>query len=233
RHYAQFGWREERSPSPEFDTWYFLKNLPEFASVQNSPLHQFVRAGRPGHWKLRLPDSVTPDPASGNHATAAAANGGLRLAVHVHAYYPEYIEEVHHALTRIPYPFDLFVTACAVADERFIFHYLTRRNPRFGFKVKLVENRGRDIGPMLTAFPRMWNEYDVVAHLHSKKSPHTGFGDKWRKYALEQMFGSPELLECIMDYLAENKDIGFFFPDNLYEIKKYVEWGVSAPLIDS
>jgi O-antigen biosynthesis protein len=232
RHYAQSGWREDRNPSPEFDTWYFLKNFPEFANAQDSPLHQFVRAGRPAHWKLRSPDSVTLDP-SQNHAAAVAASGRLRLAVHVHAYYPEYIEEVHHALARISYPFDLFATACTAADERFIFHYLRRRNPRFSVKVQLVENRGRDIGPMLTAFPGVWKDYDVVAHLHSKKSPHICFGDKWRQYALDQMFGSPELLESIMDYLAKNEDVGFFFPDNYHSIKKYVEWGVCTRLMDS
>ncbi|MDQ6703198.1 MAG: glycosyltransferase [Pseudomonadota bacterium] len=235
-HYTWHGCRENRNPSPEFDTWYFLKNHPEFADAQDSPLHQFVRAGMPAHWKLRSPDSVTLDPASQNlaaAAAAAAAKGRLRLAVHVHAYYPEYIEEVHHALTRIPYPLGLFVTACTAADERFIFHYLTRRNPRFSFKVQLVENRGRDIGPMLTAFPQMWKDYDIVAHLHSKKSPHTGFGDNWRKYALEQMFGSPELVDSVMSFLEENEDVGFFFPDNYLDIKKYVEWGISAQLIDS
>ncbi len=232
-HYTQHGWRENRNPSPEFDTWYFLKNYPEFANAQDSPLHQFLRAGMPAHWKLRSPDSVTLDPADQTHAAAAAATGRLRLAVHVHAYYPEYIEEVYHALTRIHFSLDLFVTACTAADVRFILHYLARRNPRFSFKVQLVENRGRDVGPMLTAFPQMWSDYDIVAHLHSKKSPHTDFGGNWRKYALEQMLGGPELVDCIMNYLAENEDVGFFFADNYRDIKKYIEWGACGPLIDS
>jgi O-antigen biosynthesis protein len=165
-HYTRHGWREYRNPSPEFDTWYFLKSHPEFADAQASPLHQFVRAGMPAHWKLRSPDSVTLDPASQSSADVAAAGGRLRLAVQVHAYYPEYIEEVYHALTRIPQPLDLFVTACTAADERFIFHYLSRRNLRFSFKVLLVENRGRDVGPLLIAFPQIWKDYDIVAHLH-------------------------------------------------------------------
>lgn len=232
-HYAQYGWRENRNPSAEFDTWYFLKNHPEFVDAQDTPLHQFVRAGMPPHWTLRSPESVTLDPASRSDVADAPAKGGLRLAVHVHAYYPEYIEEVCHALMRIRYPLDLFVTTCRPADERFIFHYLTRQNPRFSFKIQRVENRGRDIGPMLTAFPQMWDQYDIVAHLHSKKSPHTGFGDRWRRYVLDQMFGSSELVESIMDYLTENEDVGFFFADNYRDIKKFVEWGVSAQLIDS
>ncbi|MGA7386142.1 MAG: hypothetical protein WBW81_16035, partial [Methylocella sp.] len=90
-HYTRHGWRENRNPSPEFDTWYFFKVHPEFADSQDSPLHQFVRAGMPTHWNLRSPDSVTLDWVSQHHAPAVRANGGLRLAVHVHAYYPEYI----------------------------------------------------------------------------------------------------------------------------------------------
>jgi hypothetical protein len=44
-----------------------------------------------------------------------------------------------------------------------------------------------------------------------EKSPHTGFGDKWWKYTLEQMLGSPALFEAVMDYLVENENVGFFF----------------------
>ncbi|MGH6811780.1 MAG: rhamnan synthesis F family protein [Methylocella sp.] len=226
-HYALHGWRENRNPSPEFDTSYFLKSHPEFADAQDSPLHQYVRAGMPRRWKLRPPESVTLDPSRGNQESR------LRLAVHAHAFYPECIEEFHHALTRVRKPFDLFVTTCTPANERFIFNYLTRRSPQFCFKVRLVENRGRDIGPMLTAFPEMWKNYDIVAHLHSKKSPHTEFGDNWRKYALEQMFGSADLVETVMRFLEKNEDVGFFFPDNYRDIKRHMEWGNNAPLIHS
>jgi O-antigen biosynthesis protein len=231
-HYALHGWRENRNPSPEFDTWYFLKKHPEFADAQDSPLHQFVRAGLPANWKLRSPDSVTLD--TTDRDCHANAKDKLRLAVHVHAFYPEFIEEIYPALSRVStIPFDLFVTTCASADERFIYHYLNRRSPRFSFKTRLVENRGRDIGPMLTAFPEMWKHYDIVAHLHAKKSPHTGFGEKWRRYTVEQMFGSSSLVENIMDFLQRNEDVGFLFPDNLQVIKEYVEWGTNASLIHS
>ena len=47
------------------------------------------------------------------------------------------------------------------------------------------------------------------------------------------MVGSPELVEGVMDYLAENEDVGFFFPENLQVIKEHVEWGPNSPLIHS
>ena len=187
----------------------------------------------PVQWKLRSPDSITLDYTAGRSDTDPSSTSRLRLALHVHAFYPEFIEEVHHALMRVRVSLDLFVTTCAHVDERFIHCYLTQRNPQFPFKIRCVENRGRDIGPLLTAFPHMWKNYDVVAHLHSKKSLHTGFGDIWRKYALEQMFGSPDLVDSIMAFLEENEDVGFFFPENFQVMKEHVKWEPNEHLIRS
>ena len=172
---------------------------------------------------------VTLNSTSGNTTT----EGSLRLAVHVHAFYPEFIEDIQHALAAVRYHLDLFVTTCTLADEQFIWNYLSQRELSFPIKVRLVENRGRDIGPMLTAFPEMWECYDIIAHVHSKKSLHTGFGELWRQYTLDQMFGSPNLVDCIMRYLEENNDVGFFYPDNLQVIKEHVHLAENAPIIKS
>lgn len=225
--YAYHGWRENRNPSPEFDTWYFLKNNPHFADGDNSPLHEFVRAGAPAHWKIRSPNAVTLDPIGG---ISACANLSLSLAIHVHAYYPDFIIEVYRYLEQVVYPFELFITTCSVENQQFIADYFKSANRNFSLNILTVENRGRDICPMLTAFPEMWACYDIVAHVHSKKSHHTEFGDEWRRYLLAQMLGSTEIVESIMLFLTENKDVGFFFPDNYYKIKKYIEWGSSWEL---
>ncbi|MGH7886615.1 MAG: rhamnan synthesis F family protein, partial [Candidatus Binatia bacterium] len=79
----------------------------------------------------------------------------------------------------------------------------------------------------------MWKNYDIVAHLHSKKSPHTEFGDNWRQYALEQMFGSADLVETIMSFLETNEDVGFFFPDNYRDVKEYMDSHPNAQLMSS
>ena len=182
-HYTQYGWRENRNPSPEFDTGISSRTIPNLPMRKTHHCIYFCAPGCRRIGSYARPIRSTLDPTDQNHAAAA----GLRLAVHVHAYYPEYIEEVYHALTRIRFPLDLFVTACTAADVRFILHYLARRNPRFSFKVQLVEKIGRDIGPMLTAFPQMWSDYDIVAHLHSKKActrilAAIGGNTCWNKY---------------------------------------------------
>lgn len=225
-HYTIHGWRENRNPSPEIDTWY-MKHQAEFVDGHESPLHQYVRAGMPRTWAIRSCNSITLDVA----AALENNNEKLSLAVHVHAFYPEFIEDTYHALNGLRTSLDLFVTTCSLANERFIFHYLTRRNPTFKFKVRSVENRGRDIGPMLSTFPEIWSNYDIVAHLHSKKSLHTDFGEHWRQHCLDQMFGSAELVEHIMNFLKENEDVGFFYPDNFWLIKKHMDSDRNAQLM--
>jgi glycosyltransferase involved in cell wall biosynthesis len=231
-HYMQFGWREHRNPSPFCDTYYMLKANPVREGI--NPLSQYFDAGRPDNWQIRSPNSVTIS-ALNDHAgpRRKLPFAALKLAVHAHVFYPEFIEEVTNVLKRIRYPFDLFVTTCTEPDLEFISNYLLRRDPRNSFEVRLVENRGRDLGPMLVGVPEIWRNYDVVAHIHSKKSPHTNFGDKWRNYLLSQMFGSSALVDEIMAYLTENRDVGFLFPENLYEIKKYMDGFSNWKLVNS
>ena len=230
-HYTYHGWRENRNPSFAFDTWYCLKTNPALADKGVSPLHQYLRAGKPSHWQIRSPNSVTID-TSCSEPPVGFSDTSLRLAIHAHAYYPEFIEEVHHALKFVRYPCDLIVTTCSQADFKFIQNFLTRRHPSCNFRVQLVSNRGRDIGPMSFGLQGFWRSYDIIAHIHSKKSPHTDFGDAWRSSILNQMFGSAELVDKIVAFLRENEDVGFLYPENYYGIKKFVSWGVSSHLID-
>ena len=75
----------------------------------------------------------------------------------------------------------------------------------------LVENRGRDIGPLMTAFEELWTDYDIVAHLHSKKSPHIESAAPGSNTCSDQTFGSPDLVDNILTFLAENPNVGILF----------------------
>jgi glycosyltransferase involved in cell wall biosynthesis/SAM-dependent methyltransferase len=53
RHYCEYGWREGRNPSPEFDTDFYLKNAPDIRAAGMNPFLHYVMAGlkegRPAH----------------------------------------------------------------------------------------------------------------------------------------------------------------------------------------
>jgi glycosyltransferase involved in cell wall biosynthesis/GT2 family glycosyltransferase len=226
-HYLTFGWRENRNPSAEFDTWHFLQQHPEFRDDNVSPLQRYVSAGMPTAWELRPAGSVTLEDGKGGPAFDP------KLAVHAHLYFSEYIEPIFHALSRVRAPFVLFVSTCSRANEVFISNFLARHRPKFEWKVRLVENRGRDIGPMMTAFEDLWTEYDIIAHLHSKKSPHLEFGASWFEYALDQTFGSSELVDSVLKFLVENPDVGLFYPENYREIKPYISSSTNGGMVSA
>lgn len=63
-HYAQFGWREGRDPSPDFSTTGYLHLNPDVREVDMNPLLHFVVQGK-SEGRLSRPRQRTPSPADG------------------------------------------------------------------------------------------------------------------------------------------------------------------------
>lgn len=61
RHYAAFGWKEGRDPSPQFSTNGYLAAYPDVAKVGVNPLLHYIRYGRA---EGRQPKSAMPMPAA-------------------------------------------------------------------------------------------------------------------------------------------------------------------------
>ena len=93
-----------------------------------------------------------------------------RIAVHVHAFYPELVMEVAQYLQHLPFLYDLYASAPdekarAVCEEAFSGLPQVRQ-----LEVRVVENRGRDIAPMVCEFGHMLKQYDFICHVHTKKA---------------------------------------------------------------
>jgi glycosyltransferase involved in cell wall biosynthesis len=159
-----------------------------------------------------------------NAATYAPA--GVKIAIQLHLFYPEMCELFAVYLNSIERPVDIFVSTTTLANKQFIENCLGRildREQRVC--VSVVENRGRDIAPLIVQFRHIWEDYDYVLHLHSKKSPHAGFGQGWLLWVLRNILGNPFIVEQSLAYLHNNPECAMLFPDNYYEVKKYAGWG--------
>jgi len=89
--------------------------------------------------------------------------------------------------------------------------------------VRVVPNRGRDIGPLFTSFGRKWmDEYDVIGHLHSKKSADLNDGTDgriWFLFLLENMIGGHHAMaDTILNQMEKDPSIGLVFPDDPYAL---------------
>jgi lipopolysaccharide biosynthesis protein len=86
--------------------------------------------------------------------------------------------------------------------------------------IKIVPNRGRDIGPFFTAFgQRILTDYDYVGHLHTKKTADLkdeNVGKVWYGFLLDNLLGSKSgaMLDNILAKMKGDTTIGMVFPDD-------------------
>ncbi len=131
------------------------------------------------------------DPADTWRAPPATCRS--RIAVHLHIFYFDLVDEFFRRLGSIPFQFDLFISipdfssAAQVAQvERAAREGLPRASK---ILVKLAPNRGRDIAPFIAEFGSELLGYDIIGHFHTKKSPHNPKLEGWRDAILDLLLG--------------------------------------------
>lgn len=176
-----------------------------------NPLADWIRKGRPvGPWvhEVLAPDWLTVQEVAPVHA-----------AIQGHFYYPELIEDLLRKLSVNGTPCDLLLSTGS-EDNAALLRRATRRYSRGRVVIRVVPNRGRDIGPMLTAFaPEIMNGgYDVVAHLHGKRSLFTdeaALGESWREFLWQNLVGELHpMMDLILARFAADPELGLVFPED-------------------
>jgi len=169
------------------------------------------------HLKIRKQTLSWSRPPGGVFCLSAsefAPLGKSRIAVVIHAYYPDVFEELCLYLTQIPVKYSLFVSVKNEDDKATVIA-LTKRLPRIErLEVKIVPNRGRDIAPLLVAFARTLRNYDYICHLHTKKSLRTGSEQvSWRRYLYDMLLGTEERVRAILSLFEKDPSIGIVYPE--------------------
>lgn len=177
--------------------------------LSGDPLVHFLRSGRPaGPWSAEL---IRPGDGP------AAVGAGARIALHVHVYYPDMLPDILARLSANTVRPDLFISVPNGAA-------LALAEPMLGSyggtvaQLRVVPNRGRDIGPFLTAFGADWAGYDVVGHLHTKKSlalNDSAFSFRWNAFLMDNLLGRQHrMADTIVARLLADPGLGLVFPDD-------------------
>lgn len=224
-HYMNHGFAEDRNPRPDFDVFFYKNTYLEGRNDINPFVH-YLTVGRSTNFKTRSENSkVIGLP----HDEAVS----LSVCVHVHCFYPELLGEVCAGILNFPEGSHIVVTVCTEADRQYCSKYLKQYVPHFSNDVILVQNRGRDIAPFIVGCADIWKKYDVVLHLHTKRSKHISWGDAWRKYIYDQTMGSKDLVAAVLGNFARNEDLGALYPENYYDIKKFIITNANAEGVKS
>lgn len=108
------------------------------------------------------------------------------------------------------------------------------RNHRGGVRVLAAPNRGRDIGPFLSAAGRLLRDggYEVVGHLHGKRSVEagSGVGDRWRTHLLANLLGlGAGGLDAVLALFADDSRLGLLFAED----RQCVGWTDNRPVAEA
>ena len=91
------------------------------------------------------------------------------------------------------------------------------------YEIKTVENKGRDILPLIIQMKNKIKNYKYLCHLHTKKSKHKkNLGEQWRNYLYENLLGSKIIITEILSDFEHYEKLGFIFPEPYYEIIKNI-----------
>lgn len=142
--------------------------------------------------------------------TALPLPGNARIAVCLHLFYPEVWPALHSAFATIPEPWDLYITvpefACTRALER-----IAAEHPAVCFMP--CKNRGRDVLPFLRWLELgVFDRYDVVCKLHSKRSLHMQHGVQWFEQLLASLFGSQDIVSKLLERMRSHPQLGLVGP---------------------
>ena len=142
-----------------------------------------------------------------------------KIAVQVHLYYEELIEDIINKTNNIPVKFDLFITIISPNFYRFLDSYIKKFSKCDYYEILIVENKGRDVLPFLTQIKPKYRNYKYICHIHTKKSntaPEIGF--LWRNYLFNNLLGNINITSEILNDFESNKKLGFIFPETFHGI---------------
>ena len=192
-----------------------LFNEPE--KTIGDPFADFLRNGLPeGPWLQKVVQ------VGGN--MKATPSTGLRVALHVHVFYPDQLAGIVRRLNINASAPDLFISVVTLEAAAAAREALSAYRGRL-VDLKITPNLGRDIGPLLTQFGRaLCAGYEIVGHLHTKKSAHVAdrsVANAWIMFLLENLIGGDRggaMLDAILSRMALDSRIGIVFPDDPHVI---------------
>jgi lipopolysaccharide biosynthesis protein/GT2 family glycosyltransferase len=134
------------------------------------------------------------------------------LAVVVHAFYPEILDEIIQRLCSIKnINFKIYVTSPPDKSEDV---KKILNGSGLDFYHFTAENRGRDVLPFFKILRIViQNRHSILLKLHTKRSVHRIDGRKWRNDIYEKLL-NPVTASKVLDFFSGRKEAGIIGPQN-------------------
>ncbi len=157
----------------------------------------------------------------------------MRIAIQAHVFYPELMDQVQQYLKNLDLPYDLYVSTTTTEKKKAIEAYARNRIHARKLVVEVFDNRGRDVAPFLLQMHKRAEAYDLICHIHTKRSLHSTMGDDWRTYLLDNLLGNKNIVHEIIHRFEEDDKLGVVFPENYDVIRLFTVWGTNKPFAEA
>ncbi len=152
-----------------------------------------------------------------------------RILVVAHVYYPEVWFDIEDRLVRIPEPYDLVISLVEGRTE-VIEPEIAERLPHA--MIHRVPNVGRDLGSLIDlADSGIFDGYDAILKVHTKRSPHRIDGDAWRVALIDGLMPSPQGIGRIIELLRRDRSVGLVVPPG--SLHGPETWGSNQALVEA
>lgn len=136
------------------------------------------------------------------------------IAIQVHLYYDDLIEEIVNKTNNIPIFFDLYVSTDSLYKKNKIIDYIKNNSKSKNVEILVVEIKGRDVMPLLIQMKNKVKKYKYICHIHTKKSLFIDIGENWRNYLYNNLLGNENIISEILSKFKNKDKLGFSFPEN-------------------
>lgn len=156
----------------------------------------------------------------------AKRSGAPRVAAVIHLYYEDLAQATLEVLQHIPLDCDVYISTDSEHKRLGILSTFSRWTSG-ALDVRVLPNRGSDVGPFLEILREIRHRYDLLLHLHGKKSLHWDRGHGWRQHLYDTLCGSAAIVSSVLQAFESSPLLGMVFPQHWTPVRPAVTWGYS------
>jgi hypothetical protein len=229
KHFYMAGFAEHTDPHPLFSCDEYFDVNSDVKSAGMNPLVHYVMFGKLENRRLRkIAPIVDYSRRINRYTNYTPDNGGSAfsgtIGVFAHIYYVDATDEIIDYTNNIEHNATIYISTTNY-EKAYKINARFSEKSNHRFVIKVMENRGRDIAPMLIGYKMELSKVDLALHIHTKKSRHYNGGfDEWRKYLLVQNCGSSQRVNDLINVFS-NPEAGAVAPLDFPAVEKLINWG--------
>jgi FMN phosphatase YigB (HAD superfamily) len=218
------------NPSANFDTESYLRTHLDIYHSGESPLLNYIY--QDGAQRRQIsPAHLRWVPNNALIAKETNTWQKQKIAICLHIFYADFVGKFERCLTDFPCHVDVFVAVATDEIKQQVETLFTNIANVQQLKVIVAPNRGRNFGPLLVEFGKDLLEYDLMCHVHSKKSLYSGREQtQWFDYLNQFLFKDLHVVSCLLRLFDEKPELGIYYPTSFWMMPSWVNhWTCNRP----